>query len=74
MTKRKYPRFNTKSSPAKFRMATKLPKKPKSYTGLLILILLIMIGVGLYFSGINNGPRGKLNCTDAEIAANVACR
>jgi hypothetical protein len=55
-------------------MATKLPKKPKSYTGLLILILLIMIGVGLYFSGINNGPRGKLNCTDAEIAANVACR
>jgi purine-cytosine permease-like protein len=69
MTKRKYPRFNTKSKPRPHE-----PNYPAAWT--IALIVILLIAAGLYLGGIGNGPvkQGQLNCTPAQIAANVPCR
>lgn len=74
MPKPKYPRLNTKRAPRAARAARSLHTPRSSVGSIVVLIIVLGVLLGVYYSGINNGPAGKANCTPAEIAANRPCR
>jgi hypothetical protein len=63
--------------PLPFKRPAKPPKRRDHMSGNDVIIVIATVGaiiIGLYLSGIDRGPKGKIGCTDAEIAANAPCR